>query len=97
MKQVASTAVMLVSLLVFTSTLKIEAICSSETSFDFQQTIRRYNRCENIKFYIHSCCWWTVQYNPQTTNFLGQKLYTTPQVSPLACLHLELVTAVNLQ
>jgi hypothetical protein len=39
----------------------MEAICSSETSVDFQQTTRRYipedstiynHRCENLKFYM---------------------------------------------
>jgi hypothetical protein len=51
----------LVSCSAYSSTLKIEAICSSETSVDFQQTTRRYipedstlhnHRCENLKSYI---------------------------------------------
>jgi hypothetical protein len=33
---------MLVSSLVYSSTLKIEAICSSEMPFDFKRTIRCY-------------------------------------------------------
>jgi hypothetical protein len=49
-----------VSCSAFSSTLKMEAICSSETSVDFQRTTRRYtpedstlynNRCENLKSY----------------------------------------------
>jgi hypothetical protein len=50
----------LVSCSTYLSTLKMEAICSSETSFDFQRTTRRYisedsilhnHRCENLKSY----------------------------------------------
>jgi hypothetical protein len=33
---------MLVSCLVHSTTLKMEAMCSSEMSFDFQRTTRRY-------------------------------------------------------
>jgi hypothetical protein len=49
---------MLVCCLDYSSTLKTEATCSSETSVDFQWTKRRYipddtslhnNRCENLK------------------------------------------------
>jgi hypothetical protein len=45
--------------------LKMEAICSSETSIDIQRTTRRYSpevstlhnhRCENLKSYILSLC-----------------------------------------
>jgi hypothetical protein len=45
----------------FSSTLKMEAICSSETSFATQQTTRRHfpedntlhnHRCEDLKSYI---------------------------------------------
>jgi hypothetical protein len=52
---------MLVSCLASSSTLKIEAICSSETSADFQQTIWPYIpedltlhnfQCENLRSYI---------------------------------------------
>jgi hypothetical protein len=58
-KQVASRACfMLVSCLAYSSIMKMEAKCSSETSVDFQRTTRRYiteditlpnNRCENLK------------------------------------------------
>jgi hypothetical protein len=50
---------MLVSCLAYSSTLKMKATCSSETSVDFQRTTQRYipekrtfqgHRCENIKF-----------------------------------------------
>jgi hypothetical protein len=49
-----------VSCLAYSSTLKIEATCSSEASVDFQRTTRRYipeykslhyHRCENLKSY----------------------------------------------
>jgi hypothetical protein len=52
---------MLVSRLAHSSTLKMEAICSVETTVDFQQTTRRYipedrtlrnHRCNNPKSYI---------------------------------------------
>jgi hypothetical protein len=33
------------------STLKMEAICSSETSVDFQRATRCYHRCENLTSY----------------------------------------------
>jgi hypothetical protein len=51
---------LLVSCPAYFSTLKMEVICSSETSVDFQRTTRRYipedstlhnYRCENLKFY----------------------------------------------
>jgi hypothetical protein len=51
----------LVSCSAYSSTLKMEAICSSETSVDFQRTTQRYipedgtlhnHRCENLKSYI---------------------------------------------
>jgi hypothetical protein len=38
----AATCFTLVSFLGYSSTLKMEAICSSETSVNFQQTTRRY-------------------------------------------------------
>jgi hypothetical protein len=50
----------LVFCLAYSSTLKMEATCSSETSVDFQRTTRRYipedktlhnHRCENLKLY----------------------------------------------
>jgi hypothetical protein len=42
---------MLVSWVAFSSTLKMEAICSSETSVGFQQTTRRYiPRIENFSY-----------------------------------------------
>jgi hypothetical protein len=50
----------LVSCLAYSSTLKIEATCSSETSVYFQRTTRRYitedrilhkHRCENVQSY----------------------------------------------
>jgi hypothetical protein len=41
-EQVASRAFTLVSCSAYPSTLKMEAICSSETSVDFQLTTRRY-------------------------------------------------------
>jgi hypothetical protein len=53
----------LVSCSAYSSTLKMEAMCSSETSVDFQRTTRRYipedstlhnNRCENLTFYLFS-------------------------------------------
>jgi hypothetical protein len=49
----------------YSSTLKMEAICSSEMSVDFQRTTRRYiregrtlhnHRCENHKSYKHRDC-----------------------------------------
>jgi hypothetical protein len=40
MKQVACYVVVLVSYLPHSSTLKMEAVCSSETSLGFQRTIR---------------------------------------------------------
>jgi TnpA family transposase len=52
---------MMVSFTAFASTLKMEAICLSETSFDFQRNIRHYTSevstvynhcCENFKYYI---------------------------------------------
>jgi hypothetical protein len=48
----------------YSSTLKMDAICSSETSVDFQRTARRYipddstfqdHSCENLKSYIAFC------------------------------------------
>jgi hypothetical protein len=51
----------LVSCLVYSSSVKMEAKCSSETSVDFQGTTRRYipeddtlhnHRCENLRSYI---------------------------------------------
>jgi hypothetical protein len=53
---------MLVSCLAYSSALKIEAICSSETSIDFHGTSRSYipkdrtlhtHRCENFKSYVN--------------------------------------------
>jgi hypothetical protein len=50
-------------IIVNVSTLKIEAICSSETAVDTQRTTRRYiledgtlhkHRCENLKSYMQS-------------------------------------------
>jgi hypothetical protein len=50
----------LVSCSAYSSTLKMEAICSCETSVDFQRNTRRYipkdstlhnHRCENLKSY----------------------------------------------
>jgi hypothetical protein len=55
------TAFMLVSCLAYSSALKMEEICSSEMSVDFQWTTRCYipkdntlhnHRCQNLKFYI---------------------------------------------
>jgi hypothetical protein len=52
-------------LLKFSSNLKMEAICSSETSVESQQTTRRHipeedtlhnHRCENLKSYITNTC-----------------------------------------
>jgi hypothetical protein len=52
---------MLVSCKAYYSTLEMEAICSSETSVDFQRATLRYipedsalhsHRCENLKSYI---------------------------------------------
>jgi hypothetical protein len=54
--------VTLVSCSAYSSTLKMETICSSETSVDFQRVTRRYipedktlhnHRCENLKSYFH--------------------------------------------
>jgi hypothetical protein len=63
-EQVASGHVFtLISCSVYSSTLKMEAICSSETSVGSQRTTRRCipedgalhnNRYENLKFYIHT-------------------------------------------
>jgi hypothetical protein len=59
-KQVASRAFTLVSCSTYSSILNMEAICSSETSVDFQWTTRRYipedrtlhnHRFENLKLY----------------------------------------------
>jgi hypothetical protein len=50
---------------VYSSTLKMEAICSSETSVGFQRTTRRYipedntlsnHRCESLKSYMITVC-----------------------------------------
>jgi hypothetical protein len=50
---------------IISSTLKMEAICSSETSVATQQTTRRHipeddtlhnHRCENLKSYIYVMC-----------------------------------------
>jgi hypothetical protein len=58
-KQVASRA--LVYFLAYSSTLKKEAICSSETSVEFERTTQRYipedstahnHRCDNLKSYM---------------------------------------------
>jgi hypothetical protein len=65
--QVASRAFTLVSCSAYFPTLKMEAICSSETSADFQRTTRRYipedithnHRCKNLKYcevHQHSEC-----------------------------------------
>jgi hypothetical protein len=52
---------MLVSCLAYSSTLNMEATCSSETPVDFQRTKWHYiaeekalhnRRCENLKYYI---------------------------------------------
>jgi hypothetical protein len=54
------------------STLKMEAICSSETSVETQRTTRRHipeddilhnHRCENLKSYITSCRFKFSRYN----------------------------------
>jgi hypothetical protein len=51
--------------LAYSSTFKMDAICSSETSVDFQRTTRRYipedgtlhnHRCENLKSYREFFC-----------------------------------------
>jgi hypothetical protein len=42
---------MLVSFLAYSSTLKMEAACSSEKSVDFQRITRRYNTEERIQLY----------------------------------------------
>jgi hypothetical protein len=39
--------------LAYFSTLKMEAICSSETSVDFQQTIRRYSPEDGTLHFCH--------------------------------------------
>jgi hypothetical protein len=58
---------MLVSCLAYSSTLKLEETCSSETPADFQRTTRRYipedgtlhnHRCENLNSYIFLTCSW---------------------------------------
>jgi hypothetical protein len=57
-----ATGFMLVSCLAYSSTLKMEAVCSSETSADFQRTtlnhipvdkILHNHRCENLKSYTN--------------------------------------------
>jgi hypothetical protein len=62
-KALLATCFMLIFCLNYSSTLKMEATCSSEAS-DFQLTTRRYipedriihnHRCENLKSYIWSC------------------------------------------
>jgi hypothetical protein len=50
-----SPAFMLVSCLAYSSTLKMEAICSSDTSVDFQQFTRRYIP-EDSTLYTHVAC-----------------------------------------
>jgi hypothetical protein len=59
-----SRACHLLSCMAYTSTLKMEAICSSESSVDFQRTTRRYiteyrtlrhHHCENLKSNILFC------------------------------------------
>jgi hypothetical protein len=45
---------MLVSCLVYTSTLKMGAPCSSKTSFEFHQTTRDHSLEERI---LHNHCW----------------------------------------
>jgi hypothetical protein len=61
------TCFMLVSCLAYSSALKMEATCSSETSVDFHRNTRRYiseditihnHRCENLKsHYVSSVGW----------------------------------------
>jgi hypothetical protein len=45
---------MLVSYLTYTTTLKMEEKCSSETSVDFQETTQRYIS-EDIALHNHCC------------------------------------------
>jgi hypothetical protein len=55
MKQLA-TCFMLVSYLAYSSTLKMEATCSSETSVDFQRITRRYipeERALRLKYLLY--------------------------------------------
>jgi hypothetical protein len=68
------------------STLKMEAICSSETSVETQQTTPRHipeydtlhnHRCENLKSYIHQPVW---GYKVEEKLYLGvreQKMLNT--------------------
>jgi hypothetical protein len=60
-REVLATCFTLVSCLAYSSTLKMEVTCSSETSVDFQRTTQRYipkdrnihnHRCEDFKSYI---------------------------------------------
>jgi hypothetical protein len=54
----------LVSCLAYSSTLKMEAICSSETSNDFQRTTRRYileRKLERARTISNSPCRWPIR------------------------------------
>jgi hypothetical protein len=69
-KQVASKAYLhvtcftLVTFLAYSSTLKVEVTCSSETSVDFQRTTR--HRCENPKSYIFN-----IKFHKTSIDFRG--------------------------
>jgi hypothetical protein len=63
---------MLVSCLVYSLTMKMEAIYSSETSVDFQSTIWRYVP-EDITLQNH-CCENLTSYNPFTCHSLSTSL-----------------------
>jgi hypothetical protein len=77
-------ALTLVSFLAYFSSIKMEAICSSETSVEFQQTTRRCipvdrtvhnNRCENLKSYtLTEVCRYFLSASPSSSfvdsNFL---------------------------
>jgi hypothetical protein len=61
-----SPAFTLVSCSFYSSTMKTEAICTSETSVEFRRTTRRYNpryinlynhRCDNLKSYMLPLYW----------------------------------------
>jgi hypothetical protein len=70
MKQVSAatsvaTCFMLAYCLAYSSSLEMEEICSLETSVDFNQSVRRYIRCENLKSYC-ACITEAVEFTDAT-------------------------------
>jgi hypothetical protein len=93
-------ASMLLSCSAYSSTLKMEAICSSETSVHFQQTTRRYipedstlhnHCCENLKSYKWDFCWQVEScYSGASQRILIHHPHS-PSVSPILHLTLQLL------